>query len=129
MVSYKTNQIQERQRIIENYRLDNDIKSPNCISDKILLYIKYGLEQLRERYPDFNGTEEYEKKVYELYYKIRGEPEYTNKSPSSIASAILYIAICYIGHPAVQLDIAQIFLTTIHVVRTNYTKMIKDLKL
>jgi len=118
----------ERQKLIDEYRQKNDIREPRCISDKILLYLRYGLDQFKTRYPDCNHIE-YEEKVYDIYNRIRGEPTYTNKNPVFVAGSILYLAGCIVGYPVIQIDVAKTLLITEVGVRTNYSKMKKDLKL
>lgn len=90
---------------IEGYRKERDFEPPKCISDKILLYMRYVLSEIRtiamKEQRGVSKDEVMMKEImdridhtaHDIYYnRIRGEPEFTNKTPIIVAGVIVYVA-------------------------------------
>lgn len=98
-----------------------------CLSDKGLLYLKYGIAKLPEEV--FSARwgiirEDFEQKCIELYMeRIRGNPEFTNRSMRSVAAAFLYISCVMQGINQTQMDIADIYEISEVTIRNNYKIM------
>src|SRR6476659_10905786 len=74
---------------IEEFRVKNNVHEPKCISDRLLLYLRYGIDSFGLPWSQdamLNNS------VMKLYGLVRGDMNYTNKNPLSVASAILYIS-------------------------------------
>lgn len=82
----KKNVIHNDMSYVEEYRKENGIEI-RCLSDKILLYMRYAMddlklpEPLKEKCTDF------------FYDKVWTNPIYTNKNPRVVAAAIIWVNI------------------------------------
>ena len=115
-------------------------KPVKCLSDKGLLYLRYGIDKLRNFYgKDYLNEqilerEQEDKEIFEDYciriYNefIRGNMEFTNKSMISNASAMLYICCVMKGINITQKDISEIYGVSEVRIRNNYTLMRKAMK-
>lgn len=65
---------------VERFKTAHSIEV-KCISDRILLYLKWGAYKLGLTEDIFT----------ELYKKIRSNPKYTSQNPRRVAAAILYM--------------------------------------
>lgn len=114
----------EHMKVMDEYGRQNNIPV-KCMSDKIYLYYRYGVSKLDVTHEDHrkNILEQCDR----LYYgRVRGEMKYTNKTPSSIASAIIYIAVVMAGINHIsQADVAEVLNVTVSSVRSNYLYMRK----
>jgi hypothetical protein len=134
----KKNNTKERQKIIEEYRKQNNIEAPKCISDQVLLYLRYGMDNAYHYKRSFNmaitaekekvefSDEEKEWMLETLYKTLRGDPEFTSKVPSHMAMGILYIATVMCDIYLTQTEVAEIYHSTPVTVRTSY-KIVKRL--
>lgn len=131
----KSNALKNKQRIdrinsdIETYKNTNNIQI-KCLSDRILLYLRYGMDTdpvFRSKKNDPNYP--LEPLIMELYYKIRGETEYTVRKPAGMAAAILYISSVMNGIHKTQREIAELFGVSEVSIRNNYLLLKKKLNL
>lgn len=124
---------------------------PKCISDTILLYIRYGIDHIEwnriglerkiyspfsseyTKYTDekyFDKIENFKKHTMDLYQnRIRGETKYISKNPVSVAAALTYIGVVTAEIWISQEYVAEIFGVTPTAVATNYRRIKKDLNL
>jgi transcription initiation factor TFIIIB Brf1 subunit/transcription initiation factor TFIIB len=137
---------------VEEFQIQSEYEPPKCISDKILLYIRYALSQIdrlldiemksrkndttekfKTRYLENYGTtinKEMEKESMRLYLLIRGESSYTTGfNPRGVAAAIIYIATMFTGLPFSQAVVGRCLATTSSSIRHVYVKMKTDFNL
>ncbi len=110
----------------EEFSKDRPIK---CLSDKGLLYLRYGIDRLRDFYGKnyiIDEEEKFEDYCTRFYNdRIRGDIEFTNKSMLSNASSLLYICCIIRGINITQKDMAEIYNISEATVRSNYAFMRK----
>lgn len=134
----KKNNTKERQKIIEEYRIQNNIEQPKCISDQVLLYLRYGMDNAFHYKRSFNLSKTAEKEKVEfddeakewmmerLYKTLRGDPEFTSQVPSHMAMGILYITAVWNGINITQSEVAELYYSSPVTIRSTY-KTIKRL--
>lgn len=77
---------------------------PKCISDRILLYLRYALDKLLPKtielknHPafinNFENVEDIRNFIMEKYNNfIRGEPEFAGKNPATVAATLIYVCL------------------------------------
>lgn len=114
---------------LTNNELEQISNQPTkCLSDKGLLYLKYGISKIPEELLDGKWSnisrQEFEEKCIEGYMdRIRGNPEFTNKSMRSVAAAYLYIMCVCWGINLTQMDIAEIYEMSVVTIRNNYREI------
>lgn len=98
-----------------------------CISDKILLYIRYGIYKCKLLCRlDDEEVQFLTAGSMVIYYKIRGKEEYTTRETRVIAASAIYIgAVINEVKKVTQQDIAQCLETTTTGIRNNYRRMKK----
>lgn len=74
---------------LERYK-EQEHQQVKCISDRILLYLRYGLASLP--FKDDTIRERFTNYTMSLYEKIRGNEVYLGKNPRGLAASIIYIA-------------------------------------
>lgn|SRR5215212_17657 len=136
--SSKKKNIKDRQKIIEEYRIQNNIEPPKCISDQVLLYLRYGMDnayhykhhQIQSKPTEKIKVEfdedDREWMMEKLYKPLRGDPEFTAKVPSHMAMGMLYITSVMCGIDISQPEVAEIYHSTAVTVRESY-KTVKRL--
>lgn len=102
--SYKGHKIQDcneklfktnLEKFEDSLKVKNGVTSNKCISDRILLYLRYGFDTLS--FKDVKEKENYVNRSIDLYKKIRGNELYLGKNPRVIAAAIIYLVHVFIG--------------------------------
>lgn len=137
--------IADKLEVLEDFRIRNNLPQVKCLSDRILLYMRYGLQTyIKPRHQLYckqhlntedNATSATEEEDYnkldkdciDFYEKyVRGQPEYTNKHPASIAAAIIYM--CTVMSPR-MIYITQKYISDIFSVNSvTLRERVKDLK-
>jgi hypothetical protein len=113
-----------------------DKEEVKCLSDKGLLYLRFGIDKLRNYYginyvaeseEDGEPFEEYCTRIYNEV--IRGNMDFTNKSMVSVASSFLYICCIMKNIDLTQKDIAEIYAITPITIQKNYSEIRKVMKI
>ena len=126
------------QHAIGDFQHDNNIQV-KCLSDRILLYIRYGLYKLGNESPslkkieygeDTSDLHKMEEKAIYIYKNyVRANEYYTTKHPSAIAGAVLYIVCVMWGVNRTQINIADLMNCAPVSVATYYRKLRKDMNI
>lgn len=102
---------------VEQFKQQNNIQV-KCISDQIMLYYRYSISKLDIRPEDRLKLLERCDKIY--YERIRGDMEFTNKLPKSIAAGLVYVSCVMDGVNRTQKDVAATLSMSEASIRTNY---------
>lgn len=104
-----------------------------CVSDKILLYCRYSVSVLAQKNEPESRKDENTKLVLgvcdRICSSIRGDMEFTNKNPRTIAGAIVYVACVMSGTRMTQHEVAVSLDMTDKTIRENYLLVKTALKL
>lgn len=126
------------QTAVEEFKQDKKIEV-KCLSDRILLYLRYGLYKLEQEFPylkrieygeDTSDLHKMEEKAIDIYKNyIRANEEYTTKHPAAIAGGILYIICVMWGVNHTQVHIAEIMNCAPISVSIYYRKLRKEMRI
>lgn len=110
----------------EIYQTKNNI-SVKCISDRVLLYLRYVLDE-HYNFENKDKANTLRECVMMIYKTVRGDPTITNRNPMIMAAAILYTAGLMRGINISQKELADLFEITDASIQNNFKVLYKFLK-